>query len=85
MTNETWHGTANGYKHHKCRCVDCRAAKAAYSRAHPTRRDIAEDDPRHGSPSTYTNQRCRCAACTEAWRVYAVPRIKRWRAARGRP
>lgn len=30
--SEPWHGTVSGYTNHKCRCVDCREAQAAYMR-----------------------------------------------------
>jgi hypothetical protein len=32
-----WHGTANGYNNHKCRCDACREAWATYFREGPGR------------------------------------------------
>lgn len=32
MTNAIRHGTTTAYAHHKCRCVECRAAVAEYNR-----------------------------------------------------
>jgi hypothetical protein len=33
-----YHGTASGYRHHKCRCERCKAAKAASVRGERLRR-----------------------------------------------
>jgi hypothetical protein len=28
---EDWHGTLSGYTNHRCRCIECRAARTAYA------------------------------------------------------
>lgn len=32
------HGTLNGYNNHRCKCLECKAAKAAYMRERRARR-----------------------------------------------
>lgn len=31
------HGTLNGYQYHRCRCVECKAARATYNREYRAR------------------------------------------------
>lgn len=31
VSDETWHGTLNGYGYHKCRCERCRKAARQYN------------------------------------------------------
>jgi hypothetical protein len=59
------HGTRSRYEWDGCRCIDCRAANAAYYQEWCQRpRDPA--DLRHGEASTYRNYACRCVPCREA-------------------
>ncbi len=34
LTTKVPHGTLGGYTNHKCRCAECRAAKAGYMRVY---------------------------------------------------
>jgi len=62
------HGTSTMYRHHKCRCGECRAWNTADCLARRQARPrLADGDPRHGMPATYCNWQCRKACCREAW------------------
>lgn len=73
------HGTLNGYNTLKCRCDNCRAAKAAYQIDYkrPYKR-LAADDPRHGTYNGYSNLKCRCADCRAANAVRQIDYYSRY-------
>lgn len=61
------HGTATGYRYHKCRCKLCRDAHAKLTAMWKKGRPpLAPDDPRHGTDNGYKNYDCRCVRCREA-------------------
>lgn len=60
IPGEHWHGTASGYRQHRCRCGECRAWSAA-DRA--TRRGL-EHVRSHGYAGYC--QGCRCDTCRAA-------------------
>lgn len=55
-----------------CRCVECKAATAAYQRERRQIRkaSITGGEAWHGTLSGYTNYSCRCAGCSEAFSLY---------------
>jgi predicted metal-binding protein len=67
------HGTTSGYVDH-CRCAECRAAWATYTRRRRANRAAAlaadQDLVEHGTRSTYVNYACRCNECTAAHSAY---------------
>ncbi len=66
------HGTINGYCNLRCRCVECRAAWAAYIADRRRRRvPPPSRDARHGRTSTYVNYGCRCEICRADHAAYA--------------
>jgi len=65
---EGWEcGTWQGYFNKKCRCIPCKDAGTAYSRA---KREYYRENPRqditHGTTSGYSYFGCRCRPCTDA-------------------
>lgn len=63
------HGTLTTYTYYKCRCGECRAARASYEAMH--RMDLAGrldalPAESHGKYSTYVNYGCRCDKCRAA-------------------
>jgi hypothetical protein len=64
-----WHGTANGYSFHKCRCEPCVKANAAHQ-MEMTKQRAARGVPDHvhGTAGGYRNYLCRCDACRAAYR-----------------
>jgi hypothetical protein len=67
--DEPWHGTTNGYRNKKCRCIDCKAAKAE-ERKKAKSRPINGDEEWHGTVSGYVNRGCRCEKCFSAHKQY---------------
>jgi transcriptional regulator with GAF, ATPase, and Fis domain len=63
---EPWHGTLGGRTNHNCKCEDCRAAWAAYTKAARQRRSQNIPDDKHGTLSSYFNYSCRCERCRVA-------------------
>ena len=63
------HGTQSGYKHHGCRCAECRAAHAAAERRRRAGRPRPARKPRpvpeHGTSARYARG-CRCDDCRAA-------------------
>lgn len=68
---EPEHGTYARYRsrRYRCRCVECRQANAARSRARSRARSGLEP-PQHGTPSAYKNYGCHCQICKEANRLH---------------
>ncbi len=70
-----------GYTNHGCRCDECRAGFAAYTKKRNREREaLLLADPTlapHGVPSTYGNWRCRCRPCTDAWTAESRERRNR--------
>lgn len=72
------HGTRAAYTAGGCRCVECRAATAAYARSYYRRRRDGDttdlrrrsDEIRHGTVSAYNHRGCRCGPCTVANREH---------------
>jgi len=65
------HGSVSTYTNHRCRCIGCTAAWAAYCRAATERRAAAAKEGGfipHGTSGGYTNYLCRCARCRRAVR-----------------
>lgn len=60
------HGTSSGYKHHKCRCDECRKAFMAERKR---RRDNPPKNFKHGR-GAYVAYGCRCEICVTAQREY---------------
>lgn len=80
------HGTTTGYNTHGCRCDQCRAANAAYSRSLAARkragepvRECSRAPITHGTTRGY-NRGCRCDDCRAARRRY----IAEWKLRTGR-
>lgn len=83
---ELWHGTTNGYDHHKCRCDDCSRARAIYDtkRYHEgdnlrvTAKRLREQEKLlrgeywHGTYNGYVNRKCRCNNCKLAKKDHAA-------------
>jgi hypothetical protein len=67
--DEPWHGTANGYTHKKCRCIDCKAAKAE-ERKKAKSRPIMGDEEWHGTITGYNYHWCRCFSCKKSMSDY---------------
>jgi hypothetical protein len=65
--NEKWHGTANGYDYHACRCDRCKRAMMEYRKEYAQRLQAkGKADPSlipHGTMHGYTNWGCRCDEC----------------------
>lgn len=64
-TEATWHGTANGYNNHGCRCDLCRAANTEQQRVYNAKKRVQ----RMGNILETQNRRhlsrwqCRCNDC----------------------
>lgn len=74
-TEETWHGKATGYLHHRCRCGECKEWHRAQQLGQRHRRyadrtlidgRLVHPTVEHGKRSSYANWGCRCIPCTEA-------------------
>lgn len=78
-TTSVPHGTHAGYTHHKCRCIDCKAAMAAYQKAYRAKnreKIIARDRAYYAAnrDEKCAGQRGRYASDAEAQREYARKR-----------
>ena len=67
--DELWHGTTKGYRYKKCRCDDCKSAKAE-ERKKSKSRPITGDEEWHGTVSGYVQRGCRCQKCSSAHKQY---------------
>lgn len=65
---EITHGKHSTYKHHRCRCDECRAANTAYERKRLER--FRPHDAPHGTRKGYAVHGCRCNRCRQAYRLY---------------
>jgi 5-methylcytosine-specific restriction endonuclease McrA len=81
MRNDTPipHGTANGYKHYKCRCDKCKSAMSEYGRKFTKK--VPDKPIPHGTVNGYANYKCRCDKCkaaqSERNRQKYIPRPRR--------
>jgi hypothetical protein len=65
-----WHGTANGYSYHKCRCDLCVEANRIHQLEMTTARGEFEvPDHVHGTYGGYANYRCPCELCRSVYRA----------------
>jgi hypothetical protein len=69
LFDEPWHGTTKGYRYKKCRCADCKSAKAA-ERKKSKSRPITGDEQWHGTVSGYVQRGCRCEKCSLVHKQY---------------
>ena len=64
------HGTAGGYRNHKCRCQPCteahRIAHTASIERLRAKVAAGEVEIPHGTQNAYANYGCRCVPCTGA-------------------
>jgi len=77
IIDSTRHGHHNGYYVDGCRCDECKAAAAAYTRAMRAKRKGNCPDEKHGTRHGYANYGCRCEPCKGANAIYLAEFRKR--------
>src|SRR5664279_2043764 len=77
MPKPITHGTYNGYSNRKCRCDECRAAAAEFTRNLRARKVLVEPSEVPHGKNGYDNFGCRCEICKAGNSAYVVERRKR--------
>lgn len=70
-SDDTRHGTHNGYTNYRCRCAGCRSAYTEFTRS-LKELGLPSGDSRHGTPAGYSRYGCRCADCQSAHKERAT-------------
>lgn len=79
------HGSRNRYKHHGCRCPECKAGECARKRRQRANRPKKPKapraprpplPPRHGTVYQYVKRKCRCEPCRAAMAVQSRKNYK---------
>jgi len=77
ITDSIRHGHHNGYFIDGCRCSDCKAGAAAYTKMMRAKRKGKCPDDKHGTRHGYANYGCRCDQCKTANAAYLAEFRKR--------